>query len=114
MRRLALLILARTLAAFLAVQVADTPLFCADERPTETSASASRHAAPALSDLHAAAGSLEGDSAFCFCPCHLTFDSERSFAVVASNRTTANPSLLVPADPAAPPQSLDHPPQNLG
>jgi hypothetical protein len=105
--------LARALAAFLAVQVADTPLFCADERPMEGSANDSRHAATAAGDLHTLPGSTSGDAASCFCPCHLTFDSERSFAVVASLRPTANTSLLVPADPAAPPQSLDHPPQNL-
>jgi hypothetical protein len=105
--------LARALAAFLAVQVADTPLFCADERPMEGSANDSRHAAPSSQDIHTASGAVEGDSAACFCPCHLTFDSERLFAVVASLRPTANTSLLVPADPAALPQSLDHPPQNL-
>ncbi len=112
MRRLAILILARTLAAFLAVQVADTPLFCADERPMEAPAHASRHAAPASGDLHTMPGPTSG--AACFCPCHLTFDSERSFAFVATTRLTANLSFLLPAAPAAPPPSLDHPPQNLG
>ena len=112
MRSLALLVLARGLTAFLAFQVADTPLFCSDERPTEDRASAARDAATSSGVLHA--GSAERDSDSCFCPCHLTFDSENSFAMAACLRPTANRSPLVPADPAAPPQSLDHPPQNLG
>jgi hypothetical protein len=113
-RRLALLILARTLAAFLAVQVADTPIFCADERPGGELPSASSHATAAAGDLHTSPEAPSTDAACCFCPCHLTFDSERSVASFAAARPTASPRFPLPAKLAAPAQSLDHPPQNIG
>jgi hypothetical protein len=112
-RRLAILILARSLAAFLAVQVADTPLFCPDERPVEGFANAS-HQAPASGDFHTTPESSTSDPASCFCPCHLTFDYESSVAVVASTEPSEKVSDSTPTDPAAPLHSLDHPPQNLG
>jgi hypothetical protein len=105
--------LVRILAAFLAVEVADTPLFCADERPVEDAVAAVRDA-PASGSLQSQAGSPEESPAFCFCPCHLTFDSEGAFAVRASDRFRPTTSLPGPAEPVAVPHSLDHPPRNLG
>jgi hypothetical protein len=113
-RRITVLILVRVLAVFLAVQVADTPIFCADERPGGESPSAADHASAPAGDLHTTPETPSGDGACCFCPCHLTFDSERSAAFLATTGPTASPCFPLSADPVAPPQSLDHPPQNIG
>lgn len=108
------LVLGRALVAFLAAQVADTPLFCDDYQQTETPANAARHAAANSGDIHTAPDSPGGEAGWCFCPCHLTFVSERSLELVVTIRPGPNPSYLLASAPVAPSPSLDHPPQNLG
>jgi hypothetical protein len=114
MRSLIPLLFARTLVAFLAFQVADTPIFCADEGPTEVSASADIHSAAPSSGLHASSGSLDGNSASCFCPCHMTFQSEAPHSLSSTPELASVDPLAYQGSPPAFPQALDHPPQNLG
>ena len=104
----------RTLVAFLAIQVADTPIFCADERPTDASAEAASHSAAPSRDLHASSGSIDGDGMTCFCPCHLTFESEASYSLASAPEPTGLNPLVYQGSPPASAQELDHPPQNLG
>jgi hypothetical protein len=113
--RLIQLGLARALAAFLALELADTPIFCADERPGETSGIVLSHAAPSSVVLDAATiDSAQSDSATCFCPCHLAFESESPVALLSSEEPRGRAFLLSTADPTATSRPLDHPPQNLG
>jgi hypothetical protein len=109
------LMLVRVLAGFLAVEVADTPIFCADERPLEISGAASSSAATPSGDLQVACGDFGPKaSADCFCPCHMSFSSEASFALRSVFDSTENAASRARPGPLAPSRKLDHPPQNLG
>ena len=114
MRPLIQVLFARTLVVFLALQVADTPVFCADERPTETGVRTDSHSAAPSGDLHASSGSIDSDSVSCFCPCHLTFESEATYSLASTTEPTAVNPVASPRTPPESPQELDHPPQNLG
>ena len=108
------MLLIRTLVAFLALQVADTPIFCSDERPTEAGVLTEPHSGGPLSDLHVSSGSIESDGVSCFCPCHLTFQSEAAYSLSSGSEPTEVNPLARQGEPLAFPQELDHPPQNLG
>lgn len=104
--------LVRALVALLAVEVADTPIFCADERPGLENRSVSREAAP--SGVQASAGAAGDDDASCFCPCHLTFESEDPYRLASAAEPTEIMARTPDGTPPAAPRDLDHPPQNLG
>jgi len=106
--------LGRLLLLFLALEVADVPIICADERPSdEISSPAVRSADDLTSVKSSTAGASIDDGVCCFCPCHLPFR-----AATASELPTSGSSVQVIASPRVrgipgPPRSLDHPPQNL-
>jgi len=113
MRALASL-LGRFLLLFLALQVADVPIICADERPSDPISSPAVRPAD---DLDSAKVSTPGasidDGVCCFCPCHSSFRS-----ATVSQLPSSGSSVELIASPRArgipePPRSLDHPPQNL-
>jgi hypothetical protein len=102
------------LLLFLALAVADVPLICADERPSdEISDSVVLPSDDLASVKLSAAGTSIDDGICCFCPCHSNFRT-----ATASELPPSGPSVDRIASPRAmeipgPPRSLDHPPQNL-
>lgn len=113
MRRLIPVLLVRALGALLALQVADTPIFCADERPAADSEGVSHSASPA-GNLQVSSDSIGDDAMTCFCPCHLTFESESGYRLASASEPTPVNPLAPTGPPPASPHELDHPPQNLG
>ena len=113
MFRRALLATLRLTALLLAMQLADTPIFCSDERAGGTGAESADYSAPA-GELHASSQLDPSDQPCCFCPCHLTFEQERPIVLTASNEPHLL-SAIPPIDsPTATPRTLDHPPKSLG
>lgn len=106
--------LGRFLLLFLVLGVADVPIICADERPSdEISGSVVRSADDLASARVSTPGASIDDGVCCFCPCHSSFrtasaselpSSRSSVEVIASPRARGIPGL---------PHSIDHPPQNL-
>jgi hypothetical protein len=112
-RRLIPALLVRALVVLLALEVADTPIFCADERPAPETRDASYSGARS-GNLHVLSDSIGDDAVTCFCPCHLTFESEAEYRLASASKPTAV-SPLAPSDPPpASSRAIDHPPQNLG
>jgi hypothetical protein len=106
--------LGRFLLLFLALQVADVPIICVDERPSdEISSPGVRSAGDPASLRLSTAGATIDDGVCCFCPCHLNFRP-----ATASDLLSSGISVQLIASPLVrgipgPPRSLDHPPQNL-
>ena len=107
-------VLGKLLLLFLALQVADLPIICADERPSgEVSSPATRSADELASMELSTLGASIDDGVCCFCPCHLNFR-----AATASELPSSGSSIQLIVSPRVrpipePPRSLDHPPQNL-
>jgi hypothetical protein len=112
-RGLISVVLIRSLVAFLALEVADTPIFCADERTEATTNACSLEVAPS-GGLLASFSSIADDGRTCFCPCHLAFESEATHSHAAQTELSAVNPVAHPRTPPESPQELDHPPQNLG
>jgi len=110
--RIALLLILRGLALFLAVEVADTPIFCFDEWSGDASRELAVHQEDGSSLQHGVTDDDSG-STLCFCPCHLSFESVARFAFSATTRRTQLDALTDPDTSPVPAPSLDHPPQNL-
>jgi hypothetical protein len=103
--------LLRVLVVFLALEVADTPLFCADEQPADAHASLS---------LANDGGALRSDAShagdasdLCFCPCHLSFESEGRFSLPSAVEPAGFLAVASSEAPTNSSRGLDHPPQNL-
>ena len=104
----------RSLLLFLAVGVADVPIICADERPSDgVSCSAVRSADDLASAKLSTSGASINDGVCCFCQCHSTFRTatalELPFSGSSVERIVPPRVKTIPG----PSRSLDHPPQNL-
>lgn len=97
--------------ALLVLQVADTPIFCADEGPAGEMGRTAHSAAPA-GELHGEGPAVDDDS--CFCPCHLTFKSEAAYRLTSILELAGLKGRVPARTPPAASRDLDHPPQNLG
>lgn len=100
----------RSLLLFLALAVADVPIICADERPSDE---ASSNAARPVDNLVSTAGASIDDGVCCFCPCHSSFRSATASLLPSSGswaELIASPHARGIPEPL---RSLDHPPQNL-
>ena len=117
MGRVACLVTLRILALFLALEVADTPLFCFDEQPGVTGGGTlgvtSHSGDGGTADLNQSVSSQAAASDSCFCPCHFSFESEARFAFFSSSEFVGSPAPLILKTPPAPSADVDHPPQNL-
>jgi len=112
MRRLASFF-GRSLLLFLALAVADVPIICADERPSDEVSSHAERPADDLADVKVTADASLDDGVCCFCPCHSSFRSATASPLPSSRSSIELIAASGVRGIPGPPRSLDHPPQNL-
>jgi len=105
--------LLRVLVLFLALEVADTPLFCSDEQAGDAPVRLTHAQANDGGALQSAASHGGDGSALCFCPCHLSFESEGRFSLPSAVEPAGFLAVASSEAPTNSSRGLDHPPQNL-
>ena len=108
-------LLAKLIACFFIVVLADIPVICAEERPgsetTPATATAEIRAVDLDTGYLTVAGTNPSDD--CGCPCHHNFGGSIVFSPLHLTRLSESPARPAPNRITPPIQRPDHPPQNL-
>jgi hypothetical protein len=106
--------LGRLLLLFLVLAVADIPILCADERPSDEISGPVARSADDLASVKLSTPGVNIDNGVCcFCPCHSIFRPATA-SELPSRRCSVERIVSVRAESIpGPSRSLDHPPQNL-
>lgn len=108
------LLLARFLAYFFIVALADVPVICAEERPgSDTAAGASTEIQAAHLDAGYLTDAGTNPSDDCGCPCHHSFGGSIVISPLHLTRLSESPAPPAPQRITPPIHRPEHPPQNL-
>lgn len=107
-------VLGKLLLLFVVLELADVPLICADERPSdETTQPVVRMVDGFDSVTLTSPAPKMDDGDPCFCPCHSSFRSASASRLPSTGTWVGLTGSPHARGIPGPPRALDHPPQNL-